>query len=191
MIRSELFQGLYRAKVTQVLDCPMWPYLGKCLDPIWIVPRMFNLWLQFVTKLMKYQTMKICQYKDNTVSLVVSSCWVLTKTRNLNIVELLLYVSCSQNWWTTMSHNCSCQYEQIYCDFHHLVPVLWLYWFGKFWFWKTFKLANIICVMSWHNSNGIKMYFLKQGPVRSTGRGTRKSRNLQLTHSDTPNLLMY
>lgn len=40
------------------------------------------------------------------------------KTVKLNIVELLLYINSSQNWQTLPSHNCSCQHEQIYWDFH-------------------------------------------------------------------------
>ena len=42
---------------------------------------------QFKIKLMKHQTVKIRHYKDVTV----------TSSPNLNIVELLMYISSSQN----------------------------------------------------------------------------------------------
>ena len=45
---------------------------------------------------MKYQTVKMRHYKDYTANSLVSEVISLntTKTHNLNLVELLLYVSC-------------------------------------------------------------------------------------------------
>ena len=79
---------------------------------------------QPVIKLIKYQTVKTRHYKDDTANSVVSDVVTLNvhQTCNLNIVELLLNISSSQNQSTLLSCNCSRQYELIYCDFF----LLWL-----------------------------------------------------------------
>lgn len=47
-------------------------------------------------RLWKYALTKTAQ---PTAALVTPSCWMLTKTCNLNLVESVLHISSSQNWW--------------------------------------------------------------------------------------------
>ena len=68
--------------------------------------------LQSVIELMKYKSVKLCHFKDHTPN----NSQALTKTCNLNTVELAPYISSSQHWQTTLSHNCRYQQDHIYHD---------------------------------------------------------------------------
>lgn len=82
--------------------------------------------MMFVNVKKDYYSKVAHEMKFKTVKYVITKSTQATVTtpRNLNTVEPLLFISSSQNWSTFLSHHCSLQYEQIYCDLSLLLILL-------------------------------------------------------------------